>query len=531
MTRAGGRPLWGAALLAAFALVYAAWPSWDWYFDGLVFAGAVEHATGRGDAGLLFHPHHLLYCPIAWLAYRATLATGLVVRAWFVQQMLSVACAVATLAVFRRLARRVGVSPTLADAGTVTLGACYIFWHFASQGDTTMPSTLLQVIVMNRLAAVAERPRPREAVILGLLLAFAFLVHQSAAVFVPAAAWILLRSGAARARLRNTVLCLGIAGAGVVGGYVGACVWGLGLRDPAAMLAWLHGYVGTDPLTGYAQHYGRWAPESVLVSGRAFCEAFVGPAADGSPGRLVAAGFGLAALALTAGGGLRARWAKLAPARRTFLQGLALALGTHAVFFTWWSVGHTRYWTSVLPGWILLLELGIAGRQGRGTPILRPAAVAWGLAGIVVVAVVAGPLRREVQPSYNRFITVAERISASTRSDSLVIVSGFGEYNSLKAYVSYVSRRYLMVLDWRFADRSVPVATTVARLRTYLVLASRERPVYVLSEALDPSLDEHFAKALGVTPELRRAVFAPFRLRPAADLAPGLVLLRLEPRR
>jgi hypothetical protein len=531
VTRPGRQALWGIALLTAFALLYAAWPSWDWYFDGLVFAGAVERVAGGAAFGSLFHPHHLFYCPIAWLAYRVTLAAGLVVRAWFVQQMLAVACAVATLALFRRLARRTGVPPPLVHAGTVLLGTGYIFWHFASQGDTTMPATLLQVILMERLAAYADRPRPRAAAILGLLLAAGFLVHQSAAVFVPAAAWILLRTGEVRARLRRAILCLGTAGAGVAGGYLAACVWGLGLRTPSGILAWLHGYVGVDPLTGYAQHYGRWAPESLVLSARACVEAFVGPAADGSPGRLVVAGLGLAALAVVAALGLRARWSAFPPARRAFLQGLGIALAAHVIFFTWWSVGHTRYWTSVLPGWILLLELGLSGPgKGRFGPP-RAAAIAWTAAIVVALAVAAGPFRREISPSCNRYLPVAERLAAATTPDSLVIISGVGEYNALKAYVSYVARRYLMVLDWRFADRAVPPATAVARLRAYLVLASRERPVYVLSEALAPSLDGHFAGALGVTPALRRALFAPFRLRAVADLEPGLVLLRLEPRR
>ncbi|MEK7476362.1 MAG: glycosyltransferase family 39 protein [Candidatus Coatesbacteria bacterium] len=530
MNRSGVRPIWLTALLAAFALLYAAWPSWDWYFDGLVFAGAVEGVGPGHGFGMLFHPHHLFYCPIAWVAYRATLAAGLVVRAWFVQQMLSVVCAVATLALFSRLARRTGIPAPLGLAGTVLLGVCYIFWHFASQGDTTMPSTLLQILIMERLAAYADRPRPGAAAALGLLLAAGFLVHQSAAVFVPAAVWVLLRTGEARARLRGAILCLGAAGAGVAGGYLAAGVWGLGMRHPAEMLAWLHGYVGVDPLTGYAQHYSRWALESFPISARALCEAFVGPAADGRPGRLVVAGLAIAVLGAVALRGLHARWAALPPARRAFLQGLGIALAAHAVFFTWWSVGHTRYWTSVLPGWILLFELGLTGLPGRQGP-RRAAMLAWSVAGAVALAVAAGPARREISPSCNRFLPIADRLMTATTPDSLVIISGVGEYNALKAYVSYVARRYLMVLDWRFSDRTVPPAAAVVRLRTYLVLASRERPVYVLSEALAPSLDEHFAEALGVTPDLRRALFAPFRLRPAADLEPGLVLLRLEPRR
>lgn len=519
---------WAVAALAGFALVYAAYPSWDYYFDGLVFAGAVESVAAGSPAARLFHPHHLLYCPVAFLGYKALVLGGLRIRAWLFLQLMSAACGVATLWVFRRLARRLGAPPLMADAGLVALGASYIFWNFSTQGDTTLPTTLALLLLLSVLSGIAEQrggPTPAMAVRLGSLLGAAALLHESAVIFAPAALWVLARTGARRDRYRLGAALLGAAGCVIGAGYLAAMRFGLGLTHPSEMIGWARGYFGAEALTGYAPHYGRWAPANWLGSVKSFGEAFVGPAADGSPWRPRAA-------AAVAGLGVAlAAWrlviARPPRPRRAVLEGLGVWLATNVIFFSWWMPGHTRFWALALPAWILLLVLGLAEVAKRPVHRARATVLAWAAAVTIVLLVGLGPFSRETAPSANRWLPITDRLVRSTEPDSVVIISGIGAYTSLKVYIPYFATRYMLVLDWRFADPAVPPATAIARLRTYLAALKRDRAVYLLSEVLDPSLDAPFAENHGVTPAMRRGLFAPFHPRPVAVLDPGLTLLRL----
>jgi len=519
---------WAVAAFAGFALVYAAYPSFDYYFDGLVFAGAIESVAAGSPAARLFHPHHLLYCPAALLGYKALVLGGLRIRAWLFLQLMSAACGVGTLFVFRRLARRMGAPSPIADAGMVALGACYVFWDFSTQGDTTIPTTLALLMLLSVLANTAERrggPTPGSAAWLGGLLGAAALLHESAVIFAPTAIWVLGRTGSRRDRYRLPAALLGTAGLVIGTGYLAACRFGLGLTHPVDMLVWARGYFGAEALTGYAPHYGRWAPGNLLDSVKAFGEAFVGPAADANPWRPRTAA-AVAGLGIMLAGWRLTRDRHAAP-RRAVLEGIALWLATNAIFFTWWMPGHTRFWALALPVWMLILLLGLAAVAKVPAARARATVLAWAVAATVVLLVGVGPFARETRPSANRWLPITDRLVKATAPDSLVIISGIGAYTSLKVYIPYFATRYMLVLDWRFADAAVPPAAAIDRLRTYLAALKRDRAVYVLSEVLDPSLDAPFADNHGVTPAMRRGLFESFHPRPGAVLEPGLTLLRL----
>jgi hypothetical protein len=517
---------WAVATLAGLGLIYAAYPTWDYYFDGLVFAGAVESVAAGAPAARLFHPHHLLYSPAAFLGYKALWLGGVRIRAWMFLQLASTACGVATLWIFRRLALRLGSPAALADAGMALLGVGYIFWNFSTQGDTTLPLTLAVLALFAGVRQAAESPggpTPAVAARMGLLTGAAALLHECAVLIMPAALWMLGRTATRRHRWRVLAGYPAAAGLVIVAGYAGAGRWGLGFRQPAELLAWAHGYFRVEPLTGYAPVYGRWAAGNVMESLKAFGEAFVGPAAEGGPLRstLAALVAGLLAVAAAA----RLARARQTPARRAVLTGLAIWLLTHAVFFTWWMPGHTRFWALALPAWVLVLTLGAAA--GSGTSGSRWVPGAWLAAAALALLVGTGPFRRESDPAINRWLPIADRLAQATPTDSVVILSGVGPYTSLKIYVPYFATRHMLVLDWQFADPAVAPDTAAGRLRERLVAIARTKPVYVLSEALDPALDATFAANHGVTPSARRRIFAPFHPHRVADLAPGLLLLKL----
>ena len=68
-------------------------------------------------------------------------------------------------------------------------------------------------------------------------------------------------------------------------------------------------------------------------------------------------------------------------------------------------------------------------------------------------------------PASNRFLSVAEAIGAHTEPEATMIISGEGQYSELKAYVPYIARRRMIVLDFQFADKTVPPERCVGSAR------------------------------------------------------------------
>jgi hypothetical protein len=512
------------ALIAAFALVCLGFPSYDYYFDGLTFAMAVEGVAGGGNPAWLLHPHHLLYSPAAYAAYRLAGALGLGVRAWLVMQWLSTLCAVAGLALFHRILLDLGVTRPARLAGIVMLGASFGWWRFATQGDTTLPSTVLLIVLLSETL----RPGTR-AVRLGLVQAAAILLHQAAVVFLPGACWGLWTRTRPKDRKREVAVLLGTTGAVSAAAYLAAGFGVLRVRSPDGLLAWMSGYFGADPRTGYAPEYAGWAAANLGASARGWWEcwfgAWPGPAGPASWGWHAAAGICAAAiLALAVRAARRAFRADGAPDRRLAGEVLLVWLAAHAAFFTWWKPGHTRFWVLALPGWALLAVLGAEAGRRRGA--LRPI-LAWVPAIVLVVLVGTGPFRRESSPACNPYLPVAAAAAEATPPDATIVISGVGEWAALKAYLPYFAGRRMLILDWQFADKAVPRTQALAALKARLGdMAARGR-LYILSEALDPRLEGHFRTCHGVG--LSAIASALPRQRAVTEVAPGLSLSRVEP--
>jgi len=514
------------ALIAAFALVCLGFPSYDWYFDGLTFAMAAEGVAGGGNPAWLFHPHHLLYTPVAFVAYRLAGALGLSVRAWLVMQWLSTACAVGGLWLFHRLLVRLAVPAPARLAGLVLVGASYGWWRHATQGDTTLPEAALLLALLS----AAVRPAT-PAVLLGLLQAAAVLVHESAVIFLPAAVWAIWRLRPRAARARNLATFLGVTAGVTAAAYLAVAVFVLRVPGLRGLAGWLSGYFGPDPRTGYAVYYAGWAPANLVASARAWAEGFTG----GWPGpagpaewawRAGAAACAIAILALAVRGIRRGLAGPPGRGARVAVEVLLVWLGAHALFFTWWKPGHTRFWVLALPGWALLAALGAspakpAARRGSAGDRL-----AWIPALGLTALVAVGPFRRESNPACNPLIPVAEAVAAATPADATIVISGVGEWNALKAYLPYVARRRMLVLDWQFADKTVPPPRALVALKLRLRLLAGTGTLFWLSEAADPGLDEHFMTRHGIAGADLRAWVAARRPRLVATLAPELELWR-----
>jgi hypothetical protein len=163
----------GRYLAALFTLVYLAFPTRQYYWDGVSFAIDIEHAASWRE---LFRVHHLLYNLLGYAEYRLL---GRSVRALYLLQWTN--CLAGGLLVWlaHRLFRSLGVPAGSAAACAALLGVAATFWKFTTDADSYILATLLL------LAAYVTIPRSPA---LGALFQLgAVMMHQLGALFFPVA--------------------------------------------------------------------------------------------------------------------------------------------------------------------------------------------------------------------------------------------------------------------------------------------------------------------------------------------------------
>lgn len=231
------RPLW--LLLACALVLYAAFPTRTYYWDGVLFALNIEDAArGQSSPLALFHPNHLLYTAFGYALYRAVLACGFAVRAIAVLQGLNILASIAATALVYVLARRFTHVP-LFCATLFAFGATW--WKFSTDADAYVASILLLLLAV--WFATAAPPRWWAA---ALCHAGAMLFHELAVFAYPAIlAAILLR------KPRRIGLCAAYV-AGTVASVAAAywiCYSFAGHARYPTLLAWVTSFASDSGYT------------------------------------------------------------------------------------------------------------------------------------------------------------------------------------------------------------------------------------------------------------------------------------------
>ena len=204
----------GPLIFFAVLIVYLSFPTKNFYWDGIMFAQEIE--TGSG--ALFLHPNHLLYNPLGRELWLVANAIGLDLRALTVLQIISMVTGAATVAMMFRILLETGASPYISLCLALAFGFSATWWRFATDAAGYVPSTFLIVLCLWLLVR-KERP---SAIATGLLLCGAMLLHQLAALFVPAAAlalWQRSREQPQSSRLLNLNVFLLAAGIPTIGLY------------------------------------------------------------------------------------------------------------------------------------------------------------------------------------------------------------------------------------------------------------------------------------------------------------------------
>lgn len=223
-------------VFAVTLLVYLAFPTRNFYWDGITFAQWIEDAGGVRAS--LLHPNHLVYEAAAGAIYYLFAGLGFGVRALGVMQYVNCILGAATAAAFYRLLKDVVGSVHLALIPSLIYAFSATWWKFSTDADAYIPSILFLVLAFH-LALPQKKPRP---LLLAFVHAVAMCFHQLAVFFFPVAlAAILLQSRSLRPRNRFVKAGLYAVTASVLtfGGYCFSYYLITGGYDPSGLARWM----------------------------------------------------------------------------------------------------------------------------------------------------------------------------------------------------------------------------------------------------------------------------------------------------
>ncbi len=226
-------------LLVAIAIIYLAFPTRVYYWDGIAFAQAIEDAATLNPS--LVHPNHLIYNFVGYIFYKLLLAFGFALRAvtalQILNSLLSAACAGVLFAILSDTLRSLYLSVCL----TLLFAFSATWWRFSTDANAYIPSVLF-VLLSFYLVLPNQKARP-------LLLAVTFFVsmafHQLAVVMFPVLALgVYLQDGplSLKRRARNAVFFSVVAAVLIVAAYAYLFYRASGSFEFARLLKWSASY-------------------------------------------------------------------------------------------------------------------------------------------------------------------------------------------------------------------------------------------------------------------------------------------------
>ena len=205
--------------------IYLLWPTRDFYWDGVAFAIDIEKAAQFPTP--LLHPNHLIYNPLGFMIFELARLLVPSTRALFVLQGLDSLLAAASALLVYYIVRGSGAARWMAATWTLLFAFSATWWKFATDGDAYIASIFF--LLCGYFALTKKQPRP--LAIAGLH-SVAMLFHELAALFFPAAVFLLYRKQGIRAALRYAVSAFVLT----IGAYGSRIIWGRGPGRPSTSL-------------------------------------------------------------------------------------------------------------------------------------------------------------------------------------------------------------------------------------------------------------------------------------------------------
>src|SRR5215217_9490685 len=226
-------------LFVATAIIYLSFPTRVYYWDGIVFAQAIEDASSLDIS--LVHPNHLIYNFVGYIFYKFLRAFGFELRAvtalQIMNSLLSAACAGVLFAILRNTLRSLYLSVCL----TLLFAFSATWWRFSTDANAYIPSVLF-VSLSFYLVLPDRKARP---LLLGATFFISMAFHQLAVLMLPVLALgVYLQNGPLtfKRRALNAVLFSIIAGTLIVATYSYLFYLATGSFDIAKLLTWSSSY-------------------------------------------------------------------------------------------------------------------------------------------------------------------------------------------------------------------------------------------------------------------------------------------------
>ncbi len=166
---------WCRLLLALPLLFYIAFPTRNYYWDGIAFALEIEK---RKSLAALLSPSHLLYMLWGDWLYRLSDLLGIHTRALFVMQTANSLLAGLCVLLLYVALRQAGASAPACTIAALAFGFSATWWRFATDANAYIPAICLL------LAAYLLLNNPRWIILAGFAHAGAMLFHELAIFFL-----------------------------------------------------------------------------------------------------------------------------------------------------------------------------------------------------------------------------------------------------------------------------------------------------------------------------------------------------------
>ena len=234
-------------LFIAIGLIYLLFPTRNYYWDGIVFAQAIEDATSLNPS--LVHPNHLIYNFVGYVFYKLLRSLGAEIRALTALQILSSILGALCARVFFSILFNTLRSLYLAVCLTLLFAFSATWWKFSTDANAYIPSVLF-LLISFYLVLPNRKARP-------LLLAVTFFIslafHQLAVLMWPAlAVGVYLQDGelSIKRRVLNAAYFSAVAAILIIAAYAYLFYLASGTFDLHRLLSWSASY-SPDADTGF----------------------------------------------------------------------------------------------------------------------------------------------------------------------------------------------------------------------------------------------------------------------------------------
>lgn len=447
----------------------------------------------------LWHPHHLIFTPLALALFHLLKLFGYAGRLYGAMTALDALLGAAGFLLAYRTLRRSSVERGLALAGALALAFCYGFWSFANNAESVILATVAP------LAAGALMPWAcscgfRRWALVALVAGAAVWAHIANVLLFPfvAAAFLF---GKPKRWLGGVVALAALFALPAVAGYAVVGFGLLKLPSFAALQAWVVGGPGHESYTTFAL-------KNIILDLYAFGRCVVGirwlkdAMLDGwTTGRVaVAALNGVAVLAFAAAFLLAlARVFRQPPARRRGWLALAL-LAPYALYFTFRDAGAYDRWVIQLAAVILFIYATLGVTAGRWKRALLGA-----LPVCLFLANFIGSAYPESREDNNEHVAFVRFLGRYVHADDVVITSGLGGPGA-GLYAEYFlgAKPLTIYYDGRDANAFREKAAW-GRLEWRQTWVVDDRPAITSTPLLAPGEAERYA----VTGDFARRLFEP----------------------